>query len=67
MSGPLEGLRVVDCSRGIAGTRATGILADYGADVVWIEPPSGDPYRGRLATKFEEHGYFVRIDWVSPD
>jgi crotonobetainyl-CoA:carnitine CoA-transferase CaiB-like acyl-CoA transferase len=50
MPGPLEGLRVVDCSRGTAGTRATGILADYGADVVWIEPPGGDPYRDRLAS-----------------
>lgn len=49
MAGPLAGLRVVDCSRGIAGTRASGLLADYGADVVWVEPPSGDPYRDQLA------------------
>lgn len=49
MTGPLAGLRVIDCSRGIAGTRATGILADYGADVIWVEPPSGDPYREQLA------------------
>lgn len=45
MSGPLEGLRVVDCSRGVAGWRTTGMLADYGADVVWVEPPGGDPCR----------------------
>jgi crotonobetainyl-CoA:carnitine CoA-transferase CaiB-like acyl-CoA transferase len=45
MPGPLEGLTIVDCSRGAAGPRATGILADYGADVVWIEPPGGDPWR----------------------
>ena len=44
MSGPIEGLRVLDC-RGMAGARATGLLADYGADVVWIEPPGGDPCR----------------------
>jgi hypothetical protein len=24
-------------------------------------------FRGTLQTKFEEHGYFVRVDWVSPD
>ena len=24
-------------------------------------------YRGKLAVKFEEHGYFVRVDWTSPD
>ena len=47
MTGPIEGLRVVDCSVGIAGPRATGMLADYGADVVWIEPPGGDPLRTR--------------------
>ena len=29
----------------MAGARATGLLADYGADVVWIEPPGGDPCR----------------------
>src|SRR4051812_24128152 len=45
MAGPLEGLRVLDCSLGRAGPRATGLLADYGADVVWIEPPGGDPLR----------------------
>ena len=34
---------MVDCSRGTADPRATGMLADYGADVVWVEPPGGDP------------------------
>jgi crotonobetainyl-CoA:carnitine CoA-transferase CaiB-like acyl-CoA transferase len=45
MSGPLRDLRVLDCSLGTAGPQATGLLADYGADVVWIEPPGGDPLR----------------------
>ncbi len=44
---PLEGLRVVDCSLGGAGPQATGLLADYGADVIWVEPPGGDPARRR--------------------
>src|SRR4051812_8881220 len=52
MTGPLEGIRVVDCTRGTAGPRATGILADYGADVIWVEPPGGDPYRDRLAVRY---------------
>src|ERR1700728_1712454 len=52
MPGPLNGIRVIDCSRGIAGSRATGLLADYGADVTWIEPPGGDPYRETLATAY---------------
>ncbi|MCE2391735.1 MAG: CoA transferase [Proteobacteria bacterium] len=51
-SGPLRGLRVVDCSRGTAGPRATGLLADYGAEVIWVEPPGGDPYRKELAVPY---------------
>src|SRR3954464_5294977 len=52
MTGPLEGVRVVDCTRGTTGPRATGILADYGADVIWVEPPGGDPYRDDLAVRY---------------
>src|SRR5438132_5314248 len=52
MPGPLEGLTIVDCSGGTAGPRVTGMLADYGADVVWVEPPGGDPYREGLAVPY---------------
>jgi CoA-transferase family III len=45
MTGPLEDLRIVDCSRSHAGLRAGGLLADYGADVVWVEPPGGAELR----------------------
>jgi crotonobetainyl-CoA:carnitine CoA-transferase CaiB-like acyl-CoA transferase len=51
-SGPLIDLRVIDCSRGMAGPRAGGLLADYGADVIWVEPPGGDPYREALAPEY---------------
>src|SRR5438045_2240591 len=43
ISGPLEVLRVTDLSRGSAGPVATMMLADYGAEVVRIEAPGGDP------------------------
>lgn len=46
MAGPLEGIKVVELGVWVAGPAAGGIMADWGADVVKIEPPSGDP--GRL-------------------
>jgi len=43
--GPLEGIRVVELSTGIAGPVAGMLLGDYGAEVVKVEPPGGDPAR----------------------
>ena len=45
-TGPLDGLRVIDCSGMIAGGFATTQLADFGADVVFVEHPEyRDPLR----------------------
>lgn len=44
-SGPLRGVRVVDASRGITGPKAAMLLADFGADVIKVEAPEGDPAR----------------------
>ena len=45
MSYPLEGLRVLDMSRVLAGPFAGRMFADLGADVVKLEPPDGDTTR----------------------
>ncbi len=50
MAGPLDGIKVVELGVWVAGPAAGGIMADWGADVVKIEPPTGDPGRsfGRM-------------------
>uniref|UniRef100_UPI0025F16649 CaiB/BaiF CoA-transferase family protein n=1 Tax=Microbacterium sp. TaxID=51671 RepID=UPI0025F16649 len=46
--GPLEGLRVLDLGSIIAGTYACSLLAELGADVIKLEPRSGDGLRGMM-------------------
>jgi crotonobetainyl-CoA:carnitine CoA-transferase CaiB-like acyl-CoA transferase len=44
-TGPLVGVRVLDLSRLVAGNMLSLQLADFGADVIKVEPPAGDPLR----------------------
>jgi len=46
---PLAGLRVVELTHWMAGPLAGGLLADWGADVIRVEPPGGDPMRAIFA------------------
>jgi len=43
--GPLHGVKVVELGVWVAGPAATGIMADWGATVIKVEPPTGDPQR----------------------
>jgi crotonobetainyl-CoA:carnitine CoA-transferase CaiB-like acyl-CoA transferase len=46
VSGLLDGVRVVDLSRVLAGPFAAQVLAEMGADVIKVEPPGGESARG---------------------
>jgi formyl-CoA transferase len=45
----LDGIRVIDAANFIAGPVSTTVMADFGADVIKVEPPTGDIYRVRGA------------------
>ena len=50
MPGALEGVKVVELGLWVAGPSAAAMLCDWGAEVVKIEPPQGDPFRGLFAS-----------------
>jgi crotonobetainyl-CoA:carnitine CoA-transferase CaiB-like acyl-CoA transferase len=54
--GPLHGLRVIDLSPDALGAQVSQTLADFGADVLWIEPPGGSRLRRQPAFPFLARG-----------
>lgn len=50
---PLSGMTVVDISQQLPGPYASALLASYGADVLKVEPPAGDPSRSIDPAMFE--------------
>ncbi|MEW1819249.1 CaiB/BaiF CoA-transferase family protein [Arthrobacter sp. NPDC080031] len=57
---PLEGFRVVDFSRVLAGPHCAKNLLDLGAEVIKIEPPSGDLSRRAFPGNGEMSGYYAQ-------
>jgi crotonobetainyl-CoA:carnitine CoA-transferase CaiB-like acyl-CoA transferase len=47
----MEGIKVVEVGMWVAGPAAAGILGDWGADVIKIEPPASDPMRGIMSLR----------------
>ncbi len=63
MSGPLEGIRVVDLTYNVLGPMATQVLGDAGAEVFKIEPPQGDPTRHYGPSRTADMGaYFYQLN-----
>ena len=60
--GPLSGIRVLDLSACIAGPYGCSLLADMGADVLKIEPPSGDNLRKYPSTLEAESRAFLGVN-----
>lgn len=61
-SGPLAGIKVIDLSAYIAGPYGCALLADQGADVIKVEPPTGDNLRHYPSTLEGENRAFLGVN-----
>ena len=54
MTGPLDGIRVIDLTTVISGPLATMTLGDQGADIIKVEHPEGGDFSRQVATRRAE-------------
>jgi crotonobetainyl-CoA:carnitine CoA-transferase CaiB-like acyl-CoA transferase len=60
---PFDGIRVLDLSRVLAGPTVTRLLAEFGADVIKVEPsPNGDPSRQLPFVRNGRSGYHIQAN-----
>ena len=67
MAAPLDGIRVLEVANWLAAPAAAALMADLGADVIKVEPPAGDIFRGfvlrSIGYDFDfPHNYAFEVD-----
>src|SRR3954469_15509473 len=63
MSGPLDGIRVIEVGHMLAGPYCGLVLADLGAEAIKVEPPQGDIARSISPHRIGEHNaYFASLN-----